>query len=131
MTITSIKTALTAILGITSWNSIQYILKPADDPIGYIQLSEASHAIALSTYIYSVAIGVADLTLDGLNAEIDTLIGLLKDAFITGSYCTSAGSIELDSSIFIAEIDSYPQDSYLTETSGFKTGIAFRIKLTN
>lgn len=128
----NLKAYLTAILGITDWDTIQFSLLPTDNPRGYFQVVEVtpSGSTVVSTWI--VGIGIGAETLGDLNSQVSALVKAVVDNLGQNNTCLAGlGSVKLSDSIEIEVPNTYSQQSSISLTTGFTTSISFGIQVTS
>lgn len=128
----SIKTALTAQLGVASWDNIGFSLLPADSPLGYLQLTNvpASFNQSIITLEYMVMIGFAANSLGDIQTAVHNMVQSILATYNQPSACLgSNGQLQLDSQIAIDTPDSDSTQNNITNTNLFRNAIAFKLKV--
>jgi hypothetical protein len=124
----NIESQLTALTGVTVWDSIQFNLLPDDDPIGYLQLSQASLG-PVTELTYLVGIGFASTTLSGLWAQSNSLIETIRSNLVLNNVCVGEGRAMLDGPIEVEIPNTYVNQGEFSATDGYSVAVSFVIKV--
>ena len=123
---TSFESLLTQTTGVTKWDTIQFSMLPKEQPKGYLQMTQVQYG-ALSTSEWLVGIGIAELTLEALNARVYHLLEAIEANLYSPNPCLEGGgSVAINGPIQVEIPDSYANQSGISNTTGFRTAITFQ-----
>jgi hypothetical protein len=124
----NLEAQLEALTGITTWDAIQFNLLPDDDPIGYLQLSQASLG-PVTELTYLVGIGFASTTLSGLWAQSNSLIETIRNNLVLNNVCVGEGRAMLSGPIEVELPNTYVNQGEFSSTDGYSVAVSFIIKV--
>jgi len=127
---TNLESFLRSTLGVQAWDTIQFSMIPTDAPKGYFQLSEITYGQSTQS-LWLVGIGIASLSLSGLDNQIATILEAIEANYYYPQPCINGlGALSIPGSIQIEVPDSYANQSGISQTTGFRTAVTFQLSIS-
>lgn len=121
---------LASLIGVSTWDSIQFSMLPDEDPIGYMQLARSTATVNSVTQqvTYLCWVGISSSSLDNLLDTAENMVNTLVDTLSRPNVCIpGVARIYLGGDVVVDTPDTYVNQNVVSGASGFKMAIAFQV----